>query len=711
MQDNDDQLPILGRVSFAQARFTEIADFTRVRFTNDAIFSRAEFIRQAWFAGSRFSGDAQFMDAQFAGETNFASAQFVGTARFHRADFAVDVRFSDASFTSDARFDRAQFRGSASFSAQFGRNVTFDRVLFGRTVRFRNAKFTGNAGFSDVKFTENAGFDSTQFSGTARFDRAQFGQNAGFGDAEFLGGARFMDVRFDGDARFDRVQFGGYAEFAGAHFSQAWFYSTRFAGSARFDRALFNTTVRFSSAKFIGSAGFSDAKFTGKAEFDRARFSGSAKFDRVQFGGPIRFSGTQFRDASLVDVRFENVTSLGPLVAESLNFNRAQFVRALVIEAAAMAVSCRDAKWSEGVTLRIRYASLDLERAIFTLPSFVTGSDQPFEIPSGGHLNEGEISNRVLAERSEFRDPWMPILASLRGSDAANLSVTDVDLSNCRFANARLLDQLRLEGRCIFDHPPQGVRTGLAWPPAWRWSSRQSIAEERYWRATTRKYSGWQPNKSAQAAEVRPERLAGLYRQLRKAQEDAKNEPGAADFYYGEMEMRRKAATTPRGERVILWLYWLISGYGLRALRPFAALTILAAVITAALVGWGLAANVPPQHLLGTITSNSNHHASIDATLNTAVPSLPSVGSRWTAERAWTALEVNLDSMVFRTTDQPLTAAGIWITDAARILGPVLLALALLAVRNRVKRLPFSCRKWNELLTELKTLVAQRSAG
>jgi hypothetical protein len=32
-------------------------------------------------------------------------------------------------------------------------------------------------------------------------------------------------------------------------------------------------------------------------------------------------------------------------------------------------------------------------------------------------------------------------------------------------------------------------------------------------------------------------RLVALYRQLRKAQEDAKNQPGAADFYYGEKEM------------------------------------------------------------------------------------------------------------------------------------------------------------------------------
>jgi hypothetical protein len=59
---------------------------------------------------------------------------------------------------------------------------------------------------------------------------------------------------------------------------------------------------------------------------------------------------------------------------------------------------------------------------------------------------------------------------------------------------------------------------------------------------------------------------------------------------------------------------------------------------------------------------------------------------RWTAQRTQNALEVTLDSIVFRTTDQPLTITGIWTTDAARILGPTLLVLALLAVRIRVKR-------------------------
>jgi hypothetical protein len=71
--------------------------------------------------------------------------------------------------------------------------------------------------------------------------------------------------------------------------------------------------------------------------------------------------------------------------------------------------------------------------------------------------------------------------------------------------------------------------------------------------------------------------------------------------------------------------------------------------------------------------------------LNTVTPRLPPAGQRWTAQRTWTSTEVTLDSIVFRTTSQPLTTAGTWTTDAARIPGPVLLALTLRAVRNRVK--------------------------
>jgi hypothetical protein len=79
--------------------------------------------------------------------------------------------------------------------------------------------------------------------------------------------------------------------------------------------------------------------------------------------------------------------------------------------------------------------------------------------------------------------------------------------------------------------------------------------------------------RQSQAREV-----SNLYRALRKAREDAKDEPGAADFYYGEMELRRHATTRWSAEWTVLTLYWLVSGYALRAWRALATLTAVLVV-------------------------------------------------------------------------------------------------------------------------------------
>ncbi|WP_353477055.1 hypothetical protein [Streptomyces violaceusniger] len=58
------------------------------------------------------------------------------------------------------------------------------------------------------------------------------------------------------------------------------------------------------------------------------------------------------------------------------------------------------------------------------------------------------------------------------------------------------------------------------------------------------------------------------YRALRKAFEDGKSKPGAADFYYGEMEMRPHDRTgTTRPERGLVHGFGTLSGYSLRASR------------------------------------------------------------------------------------------------------------------------------------------------
>src|SRR6266568_1120990 len=607
------------------------------------------------------------------GRVLFTGAQFTETADFRAVSFADDAVFTDVQFTGPAAF----------VGAKFTKDVNFDGAQFSEYALFYGVQFAGEAKFSNVQFDDGVWFGSPMFSGGAQFMRS-----AEFDRAHFAKLAMFATTRFAGSAGFTRSQFA----------ENAFFHDAQFAGEAWFIRAEFGQDAIFDSAEFSTMAWFSVAQFTGDASFQRAKFNDA------------NFGGTRFqKDANFMNVRFEEVTTLGPLAAGSLNLEWAEFIRPLAAEVAAGTISCHDTAWRAGVTLRVRYATISLVRATFSMPSFVPGSDQLFKA-SAGPLNEERVRKDIMDERGESADLWMPIVTSLRGSDVANLHITDVDLSQCRFAGALLLDQLRFEGRCLFDHPPHGVYGGWAWLPVWRWSNRQSIAEERTWRATTRKRGGWSGTPSAKGAEIRPERLSdlyrhfrkaresaqdteigperlsGLYRQLRKAQEDVKNEPGAANFYYGEMEMRRHARSTPVAERAIIWLYWLISGYGLRALRSLAALAILGVIVTTALTGWGLIATAPTQHLVGTVTTVPSGAARINGTLTGIAPALPPVSQRWTGERAQTAAEVTLESFVFRSTDQPLTTAGTWTTIAARILGPLLVALALLAVRNRIKR-------------------------
>ncbi|WP_143447295.1 hypothetical protein [Kibdelosporangium aridum] len=92
-----------------------------------------------------------------------------------------------------------------------------------------------------------------------------------------------------------------------------------------------------------------------------------------------------------------------------------------------------------------------------------------------------------------------------------------------------------------------------------------------------------------------------LYRSLRKAFEDAKNEAGAGDFYYGEMDARRHASTTGRSERALLTLYWMISGYGHRAGRTLAALAVLVVVLFALLAQFGLPASTSAQEMIAKV--------------------------------------------------------------------------------------------------------------
>lgn len=258
---------------------------------------------------------------------------------------------------------------------------------------------------------------------------------------------------------------------------------------------------------------------------------------------------------------------------------------------------------------------LDLERASFAEPvDLVTDAEM---VRCGGTRFAGGVTVRapsatlVNASGTYFGAPSTIAgakVVSLARTDVGNLVLTETDLSECEVLGAHRLDQLRIDGRTWFAKPGWGAR-------------RRMLFEE---------------------GRESPARVAAAYRALRKSFEDSKNEAGAGDFYYGEMECRRHSKESPASERVILWCYWLLSGYGQRASRALAALLVVVTVVTGLLTLWGQDFGLAARTALGAV--------------------------------------------VFRDDRLELTAAGEWTVLVARFLGPVLLALAVLAVRARVKR-------------------------
>ncbi|MYW04408.1 hypothetical protein GT354_40275, partial [Streptomyces sp. SID3343] len=163
-----------------------------------------------------------------------------------------------------------------------------------------------------------------------------------------------------------------------------------------------------------------------------------------------------------------------------------------------------------------------------------------------------------------------------------------------------------------------------------------------------------------------------------------KNEPDAADFYYGECEMHRHDHKRPAGERALITAYWALSGYGLRATRALTWLGLAMTATVLAMMLWGLPTDDPKPQVVGKQVTPGQD---VRLTVDTPDPELTGPPhERLTGKRAEKATRVVLNSLVFRSSGQNLTTAGTYIEMTSRFLEPVLLGLAALAIRGRIKR-------------------------
>ncbi|WP_328674182.1 pentapeptide repeat-containing protein [Streptomyces sp. NBC_00328] len=345
-----------------------------------------------------------------------------------------------------ARFESATFEGDAQFgSAIFHGEARFESAIFERAPLFRSAIFQGDAGFESVNFHGEARFESATFESAAWFRSATFQNSAVFSSANFGGYAGFASVTFRGNAWFRLATFRG----------DAWFRSAAFGGDAHFGSATFKSAAWFQLAAFASHAGFERAVF-------------------------------------------ERLARLGPLVcAAKLVLSGAVFSGPVNLSFAARHLECRRTRWSSTAEVRLRYATVDFSHAVFEYPLTIAAEQDPFVLAGGTQLPEALLGDGPDAAVR---------MASLRGVDAAHLVLADVDLSECLFTGTVHLDQVRLEGACLFAEVPSGLHW-QRWRPV-RFTRRRLLAEEHHWRAQAASRPGldtrWYRHRTRRAAAAGP---------------------------------------------------------------------------------------------------------------------------------------------------------------------------------------------------------------
>ncbi|MFE9610873.1 pentapeptide repeat-containing protein [Streptomyces sp. NPDC006012] len=571
------------------------------------------------------------------------------------------VEFDEARFAGDVTFEQIDFSGFCSFgTAVFGGSAYFRDTNFGQDLRFGNAEVAGELWLEDTAVAADAWFYGARIGGVLRFCVDRVGGSVMFKGVT-TGEAHFTGVRFLGVARFDGMVIDGTAYFDGAFFEDgADFQNAVIAGPAFFDGAHFHRSrACFDGAELREEILFSESHFQTGVTFDGAKVGGDVAFCQARLEGDVSFRRAVFRSTAMI----------GPLVCPGLvDLSDAVFESAVTLEAAAGRLRCRRTRWASTAALRLRHATVDISDAVLEFPVTVEGRSGPFVSPVDEPIDELGLADARVR------------VISVSGVDVAHLVLANVDLTGCRFVETVHLDQLRLEGRCVLPLPPTGV-SRRGWFPV-RWTRRRTLAEEHHWRATRYGAVGWTP--APEGVETHePAVLAPVYRQLRKALEDGKNEPGAADFYYGEMEMRRHDSEAPRGERMILGLYWAVSGYGLRAVRALAWLGLATTATVLAMMLWGLPQDDPDPVSKGRIDDRS-----VTLTTKTPDPVNPEgpYRRRLSTARFEQSLRVVANSVIFRASGQDLTTAGTYVEMATRLVEPALLGLAVLAVRSRVRR-------------------------
>jgi hypothetical protein len=422
----------------------------------------------------------------------------------------------------------------------------------------------------------------------------------------------------------------------------------RLKAPINFWKSTFDSEVNISYSESDQNVGLEGVSFNGNLIGDGAAatihltaaiVSGNASFKYSKswllLNGATLNGLFDLSDADLIALHGEQLaltsaSRFGPCRIRNLFLARASLGARIYMDVTADSVDLSNAILKEGGSIVLDGAKVNLR-----------------QVSSGGPLR---VSGKLPGTA-------MPAVIGLLNADAGKMSFARVDMSRCSLYGAHGVGAMDLESTVSFARCP------------WWASRRHYLADEWAWRAGNP--SKWRPfrwklvgvrigteqEKPKRGEEsaiwlptLRASQIAGTYRDLRRSLEGKSDMPGASDFYYGEMEMRRRDNDSSFWDRVLVTLYWLLSGYGLRTTR-----SVLAYVILIGFGTWGMR--------FGGFEKGC--YSIPRAALFTLRASLPGIN-----------------------TVEQLSKNGQVIEIVMRVLGTLFLALLLLSLRTRVMRKP-----------------------
>jgi uncharacterized protein YjbI with pentapeptide repeats len=565
--------------------------------------------------------------------------------------FPQDEKQHDFELAIENRFDEKSEQYLDFCGVWFPEGFSFAGRKFLKRADFSTARFSGDQNFSGLTFKE-VDFTAAQFLGRAWFEKVEFRGEACFSEAHFHSWTSFVMASFSDEARFDMAHFDHPTDFAGVEFDESVsFFGSRFGNLASFGPARHDTSVLFLSMDYHG------------AIVRRSRFGKEANFRNSSFED-CRFHLTCFA---------ENLVFQGVVINRSVDFSMADVAKA-DFSGSHLAWANFDGAFFLGLPRfsptnftgnttfnTARLPGVDFSGSTFNGPVdfTVTRFDNSIADWEKRHLQECQIET-----------------ANNEKTEALTICFTKTIFKDGLTFVANQLHQERtllMFDDAVFEKPDRVKFQSVSMPPhsfmsvdprklhfldvRWGFLDRRKALDEAI--AAIKKHGG---SYSLPMLEL-------AYRQLAVNAEENNRYRQAADLRYLAMEVARRMRWRRVDVLNFAFWYWILSGYGEKVRRAFAALVIV--WLAFAIAYWSLRDPTwwqPKQ--VKTTTMLEQPHAS------------PPI--------AFTLPEALLYSANVMALQKPEPLPAHWLTKllvlAETIFGPLQAALLVLAIRRKFMR-------------------------